>query len=123
MWNSNVTLHILAYYSKATENHKLCSRKQFPNVFSSLQWCLFETSRINTIEVRDFASLCIKIGRLFCVATCDVLSTFYFVSVYISHTFKMPLIHSLHSEVRSSPVFTLSTWQDILQERKPFTTY
>ena len=25
----------------------------------SLQWCLFETSRIIIIEVRDFASLCI----------------------------------------------------------------
>ena len=25
-------------------------------------WCLLETSRINFIEVRDFASLCFKIG-------------------------------------------------------------
>ena len=29
---------------------------------SSLQWCLFETFRIIIIEVRDFASLCNKIG-------------------------------------------------------------
>ena len=29
--------------------------------FYLVQWCLFETSRIIIIEVRDFASLCIKI--------------------------------------------------------------
>ena len=31
-------------------------------ILSSLHWCLFETSTIIIIEVRDFASLCIKMG-------------------------------------------------------------
>ena len=37
-------------------------KKKFLKNLSSLQWCLFEISRIIIIEVRDFASLCIKIG-------------------------------------------------------------
>ena len=50
------TIHILAYYSKTTENHNLCSIQKFLRVLSSLQWCLFETSRINIIEVRRFCT-------------------------------------------------------------------
>ena len=114
LWINSGTLHILASYSKTTENHKLCSKQKFLRILSSLQWCLFEIFRIIIIEVRDFASLCIKIGGWFCVTTFDVLSTFYSVFVYISYTFKMPVIHWLHSEVSSSPVFTLSKWRDIL---------
>ena len=44
------------------QTHKLCSKQKFLRILSSLQWCLFETSGIIIIEVRDFASLCIKIG-------------------------------------------------------------
>ena len=39
-----------------------CWNEKFLRILSSLQWCLFETSRIINIEIRDFASLCIKIG-------------------------------------------------------------
>ena len=65
-------------------------------------------------QLGDFAPICIKIGGWFCVTTFDVLSTFYSVFVYISYIFKMPVIHWLHSEAGSSPVFTLSKWRDIL---------
>ena len=68
-------------------------------------------------KLQDFAPLCIKIGGWFCVTTFDVLSTFYSVFVYISYIFKMPVIHWLHSEVGSSPVFTLSKRRDILYEK------
>ena len=114
LWINSGTRHILGQYSKTTENPKLWSKQKFLRVLSSLQWCLSETSRIIIIEVRDFASLCIKIGGWFCVTTFDVLSTSYSVFVYISYTFKMPVIHWLHSEVGSSPVFTLSKYGDIL---------
>ena len=36
--------------------------KSFFRILFSLQWCWFEPSGIIIIEVRDFASLCIKIG-------------------------------------------------------------
>ena len=66
-------------------------------------------------KLGDFAPLCIKIGGWFCViTTINVLSTFYSVFVYISYIFKMPVIHWLHWEAGSSPVFTLSKWRDIL---------
>ena len=39
-----------------TENHKLCSKQKFLRILSSLKWCLFETSRINIIEVRRFCT-------------------------------------------------------------------
>ena len=123
LWINSGALHILAQYSKTTENHKLWSKQKFLRNLSSLKLSLFEPSRIIITEVTDFASLCIKIGGWFCVTTFNVLSTFYSVFVYISYTFKMPVIHWLHSEAGSSPVFTLSKWRHILQEMTPFTTY
>ena len=90
-----------------------CSKQKFLRILSSSQWCLFETSRNITIEVSNFAPLCIKIGGWFCVTTFDVLSTFYSVFVYISYIVKMPVIHWLHSEGGSSPMFSLSKWRDI----------
>ena len=84
------TIHILAYCSKTTENHKLCLKQKFLRILSSLRWCLFEISRIITIEVSNFALLCIKIAGWFCVTTFDVLSTFYSVFVYISYTVRCP---------------------------------
>ena len=51
------TIHILAKYSKTRENHKLCSKQKFLSILSSLQWCLFETSGINIIEVRFCTSM------------------------------------------------------------------
>ena len=62
---------------KQLEITNYASEQKFLRILSSLQWCLFETSRIINIEVRDFASLCIKIEKWFCVTTFDVLSTFY----------------------------------------------
>ena len=39
------------YLSKTTENHKIWSEPKFLRILSSLQWCLFETTRIIIIEV------------------------------------------------------------------------
>ena len=41
--------------SHSTEYHEICSNHKFLRILSSLQWCLFETSRIPIIEIRDFS--------------------------------------------------------------------
>ena len=68
-------------------------------------------------KLGDFASLNIKMGGGFCITTFDALSSFYFIFVNISYTVKMPLSYWLHSEVGSSPVFTLSKNIDISCEK------
>ena len=116
-WINTGTLHILASNSKTIANHKLCSKQKILIKLASLQWCSFETFRINIIEVRVLAFLCIKVGGWFCITSFDVLSTFYSNFVYISYTFKMPPIHWLYSEVGISLVFTTSNYIDTPWEK------
>ena len=97
--------------------------KSYGGIKSSLEVHLlyngvfFETPRIIILQVRDFASLCINKGGAVFITTFNVLSTFCSVFVYISYTVKMPFIYWLHSEVGSSPVFTLSKYGDIFWEK------
>ena len=42
------------YLSMTTKNHKFWSEQKSPRISSSLEWSLFETSRIIIIEVRRF---------------------------------------------------------------------
>ena len=104
-------------YSKTTENYNICSKQKFFTILFSLKWSLRKTSRIIIIEVRRFCVFCSNIGGWFCITTFDVLSTSQSVFVYISYTVKMPLIYWLHSEVGSSPVFTVSKWGDFSWEK------
>ena len=42
--------------NQTTENQKLCWKQKFLRISSSLQWSLFESSRIIIIEVRRFCN-------------------------------------------------------------------
>ena len=90
------------------------------SIFSSLQWFLIETSKINIIEVEWFCIYMYQDRRLILHHNFDVLSNFYSVFVNISWTVKMLFIYWLHSEVGSSPVFTLSNNTDIPWENVSF---
>ena len=86
---------------------------EFYLVYNGLYLKLLESLLLN---LRHFASLCIKIRGWFCITIFHVLSTFYSVLVYISYTVQMPSSTDYTQKLVAPSVYTIKIHRHFLKQ-------